>query len=172
MSWCFGLALGGVVLLNGVELPPEALDGLDLRGVDLRVDALGTLHVTAPGYAWTRDHLVVADPSSFTPSTTWVVLAEDVGSVGMEIAVHVGDVRVKRVASGMGAVVVDVDQLLQPGHNELRVSVTSDNRASGRMAVTVARATRREGVLVLDGEPSRYLVHAAQRGDLTFSLDR
>jgi hypothetical protein len=158
--------------LNGVALPADALSGLDLTSVDLRVDASGDVHITAPGYAWARDRLVVSEQAQTRSAAEWVVLFEDVGSNDMELSLYIGDVRVKRLNSGSGSLVVAVDDLVQPGKNTIRVEVSSGDRATGRMAVTVAEARRVGGAFVLPDSPSRYLVQATQRGDLTFDVTR
>jgi len=61
--WLAGAAFAGNVYLNGTFIDPAQVAGLEMEDVDVRIDAEGNLHITAPGYK--VEVMTPATPSNY-----------------------------------------------------------------------------------------------------------
>ncbi len=141
-------AMAGSVYINGVraDAPPP----LDLKAVNVRIDAQGNIWIDAPGY---QVQVVGGPPPAPVPMSTlvWYLVSEDEGSVGGVVDVYVNDRYVRRLQSGQSQVLVDLTSFVQGGTNKVQFVVRTP--PTGRMAAYIGGANPADSTLRIDAPP-------------------
>jgi hypothetical protein len=102
---------GAAVYINGVRA--EALRDVQLKGVNVRVDAQGNVWIDAPQYAVEVDGRAAGAsvaPVAVESGLYWLVI-EDNGSVGHSVQVAINGALVRTVVSGALNLHVGVGQM-------------------------------------------------------------
>lgn len=132
------------VFVNGVQVEPRQLAGESLRGVDVRVDDRGDVHIDAPGYSLRR----TGEPAP--SSAGWWLLVENGGLHGVMVDVYVNDQLAWTVSDGGENRLVDIGSLVRPGENAVRVVSRAAEDRGGDVQVALASGISRSGAVVLD----------------------
>jgi len=135
--------LAGSLFLNGVEVEPAELVGVEMEGVDVRIDARGNLHIHAPDYE------IAVEGETAGTSDEWFLVLEDLGTRDLQVDVYVNGALAARSISGDATRAVLVSDLLQLGANRIRVEALGSS-TRGTMTLSLGRADIVDGTVILD----------------------
>lgn len=185
-------ALAGNVYLNGVHVEPSQLAGIELKKVDVRMDAQGNVHIDAPGYnvrpagetapqpgstgpvapmpAPTAQTTGVPPaprlapaPGQVVPAGRWWLYVDDQGSSGHRVTVSINGTVVKSLASG-DTVILDVGRWLVAGANKVRIDSVSTAPSGGPLYVYVGRGADNNGTVDLGTPEIQYGIGRSREG--------
>jgi hypothetical protein len=166
---------GAAVYINGVRA--EALRDVQLKGVNVRVDAQGNVWIDAPQYAVEVDGRAAGAsvaPVAVESGLYWLVI-EDNGSVGHSVQVAINGALVRTVVSGAGVKVLDLGPFLKRGANTVLVQAAAVSGAGGgALNLHVGVGQMRGGALVVDrtvGSFFRRVDNAGTPDSRSFQLD-
>ena len=170
MFWV-GLCLASGVVINGEPVDEAALKGLQLSGVDLMIDANGTIHITAPTFppATSAATPVVPDPpidspSQPVPTQGWWLVAQDMDSSGHLVDVIINGMAVATFRSGKPAGPVHLAEHLKPGPNEVTLRANSQNASGGMFYVFVAEGEISNSEMRLETPAVQFGLGASRMG--------
>jgi hypothetical protein len=111
----------GALYINGVRV--DGLANLQLKNVDLEIDAKGDLHVTAKGYqvnvsdAPTTPKPVTPPPRNAVQPTRYYLTLGQSGDPQWDIDVYLNNQLVRRFTAGQALAPIDVTRMIRPNEN-------------------------------------------------------
>ena len=159
-------ALAVDVYINGVLV--TGLENKTLSGVSVTFDAAGDVRIDAPnvtiGRSSTPTPQTTAEPAPETsspptsvPPGRWWLVAEDPGSVGVQVDVRVNGELVQVVASGGPQVLVDLAPYLHRGPNQVTLTARAQGKVGSKpLSVYVGTGSTTTGVLELGSPEIRF----------------
>ncbi len=149
------VAHGSEIFLNGLAV--QGVRDLSLSEVSVRFDALGDLHVYAPGHQVTpalEGAMAQRAPKGHgVEYGRWWLVGEDLKSTGHHVEVWISGLRVAKISSQGEPVMLDLGPYLAVGDNVITLRGGSGVTASGTLAIYVGEARVKAGTLNLN-EPS------------------
>jgi len=170
LTFWVGLCLASGLVINGQVMDEDAVKGLQLTGVDVMIDANGTIHITAPNVQPTAEmekpapQPAAAQPPPVVPTNGWWLVAQDMGSVGHDVEVAVNDTVVASFRSGQAAQPVHLGEILQPGDNLVRLRSTSVGASGGMFYVFVAQGEISNAEMRLETPVVQFGLGASREG--------
>ena len=143
------IGLSATLYVNGVRA--DGLRDFLLEDVDVRIDADGDIHITAPGYK--VEAVPEASegplPESELPSELYWLVTMDEGSRGYVADVLVNGSLVRKIRSGEEQLILDVGPYLRSGENKLML-LPSEGAGQGTLRVYLGTGTNEAGTVVMD----------------------
>jgi hypothetical protein len=154
--------LSATLFINGVRA--DGLRSFDLEDVDVRIDANGDIHITAPQYKVEvePEPVLPAPSTSAMPAATYWLVTVDDGSTGHVVDVLVNGSLVRKIRSGEEQLILDVGPYLQQGENTVLL-VPSAPQGTGRLHIYLGTGSNEAGTVVMD-DPSVALTISPQSG--------
>ena len=176
-------AFGADTIINGTVVDPRAVADVRLERVTVWFDAVGNVHIDAPGYnvevvepalvataaaGRTAPAATPAPPpplvSSGVAPSRWFVVSEDSGSAGHTIEVWINGQLATTVRSGQAQAIVDVGRWLRVGGNQVEVRSSSSHASGGTLYVYLGTGSDRSGTFVMDKPPIEFGLAADRLG--------
>jgi hypothetical protein len=180
LTFWVGLCLAGGLVINGEAVPAESAKGLQLQGVDVVIDAAGTIHITAPNYggaAVVNETPEIVPPDDVAPvagpTSGWWLVSQDSGSVGHAVDVYINDALVASFRSGQPAQPIHLGDTLNPGANQVTIRSRSDGASGGMFYVLVAKGENTNSEMRLDTPDVQFGLGASRTGayERTYTVD-
>ena len=180
LTFWVGLCLASGLVINGEAVPAESAAGLQLQGVDVLIDATGTIHITAPNYAGApvvKEPPAIAPPDggdpAVAPTSGWWLVSQDSGSVGHTVDVYINDALVASFRSGKPAQPIHLGDTLNPGPNQITIRSRSDGASGGMFYVLVAKGENTSSEMRLDTPEVQFGLGASRNGsyERTYTVD-
>jgi len=163
------------VYLNGENI--DGVAGTTFKGAEVRIDALGNVHIQAPGHKVERVAPAPARPE--TPAAAaltrryWLVSQlSRPGATRYDEDVFLNNRFVRRVRSSEGAMVLDVTEWLQPGAKTVHFRAAQDltrpplpDEAADFFKLMLGEGTRRGEQVVVEKTRVDYALRGAEMGD-------
>src|SRR5688572_16795633 len=180
-------AFGADTYINGTVVDPRAVADVRLERVTVWFDALGNVHVDAPGYTVEVLEPALAATATTTAAATravppptpappippassgvlpsrWFVVSEDSGSSGHTIEVWINGQLATTVRSGQAQTIVDVGRWLRVGANQVEIRSSSSHASGGTLYVYLGTGSDRSGTFVMDKPPVEFGLAADRLG--------
>jgi hypothetical protein len=169
--------------INGTVIDPRAVADVRLERATVWFDALGNVHIDAPGYT-----VEVVEPalaataaaahpvppptpapprppvSSGVAASRWFVVSADSGSVGHTIEVWINGQIATTIRSGQAQAIVDIGRWLRLGANQVEIRSSSAHADGGTLYVYVGTGSDRSGTFVMDEPPIEFGLAADRLG--------
>jgi hypothetical protein len=193
-SLLFSTALAGSVYINQVRVEPSDLAGLELKAVDVRLDAAGNVWIAAEGYTVrpvgpdgkpveapvvpgpppepyvAKAPGPVTTPASASGTTTippgqWWLYVDDGGSTGHTVDVTINGTLVTTVRSGGDPLILDVGKWLRPGTNTVRCEAMSAAPTGGPLYVFLGSGSDNNGTVEMGTPDIQFGVGRSRSGE-------
>lgn len=160
-------AQAGALYINGVRA--DTLRNMELKDVDVRIDAEGNIWVDAPRYA--VEVVSPGDPvapgpaaqptgpltpppvqagGAVVPAGTWWLVSEDNTSTGHVVDVYINGVLVTTLRSGDSQILLDVSRYLHRGTNQVLFTARPGQPGGGLLQLYLGSGTNDSGTLNLN----------------------
>lgn len=162
--WASPSAWAGALYVNGVRA--DSLRNMELKDVDVRIDADGNIWVDAPRY--TIEVVAPGDPPpvAHTPAPpvtapapsspgalaagTWWLVSDDNSSTGQVVDVYINGVLVTTLRSGDPQLLMDVSRYLHRGNNQVLFTARPGQPGGGLLDLYLGSGSNDSGTLNLN----------------------